>query len=465
LAARREGAAGAVFIADRGAGNVPVLWVKGLPAAASTVTSGTSLLSGGGANSVSVRVAGTALAGDVGALTPVSGKAAVIPAGTYAIDDAASSADQITLVADNAIAAYFPNSGSKVENTPVPAANGFNKQIIDVLTTGTSGLAAGDKITVDAKGRITSAELIAAPSAAIIGSALTVLDNVTIGLATTLAVDAVVAIGAGKTLTLAASKNMVLTPSSTSVGAKITGAGNLVVRFTEIIPGATGVIASSTANTPTTAIAHTGGVTTITGEDTNAILAVSSGAVITQKAGASSKLTLAAATKVNILDGAELKLEKGAILSGAGATGIVNVGSTAATAFSIEGVASGTLTAGGSAGDTVSLLGLQAGSKIKGSAATATLAGAAADMEIAIAGTATGGAVIDTTGSRAFLFARRSAPHNDGQLTVISALEPNLSRAEMNLSGAGMVMRGLEMNVFTLETVVRVLSPAVSKAS
>jgi hypothetical protein len=49
----------------------------------------------------------------------------------------------------------------------------------------------------------------------------------------------------------------------------------------------------------------------------------------------------------------------------------------------------------------------------------------------------------------------RRAPNNDGLLTVMAALEPNLSRTEMNLSRAGMVMRDSEMNVFMLETFVR----------
>jgi hypothetical protein len=390
-------AANAVFIADRGANNVPVLWVKGLPAAATPVTAGTSLLSGGSAGAVSVKITGAAQNGDVGDLTPVSGTAVVLPAGVKTlIAFGAASANEVSLKGGNGSQIHYHNGTGDVTAT---LSATFDTQLSAVLAA-TGLLAADDEITVGAKGIITGAELIAGPSAAIISTALGVVDNVTIGLNTTLAATDVVDIPAGKTLTLKTGIDLSFTSGSGTTGAKITGNGKLVAGFTEIIPGATGVIGSSGNAEKTTTIAHTGGVTTITGVDANAILVVSSGAVITQKAGSGSELTLAATTVVNILDGATLTLGEAVILNLPNATtAIINVGSTDATKFAIAGVAGGasTLTVGASGTGTVSLEGLQAGSKIKGSAATATLTGGGtADATIAIAGAATGGVIIDT---------------------------------------------------------------------
>ncbi|MDR2493657.1 MAG: hypothetical protein LBD24_00355, partial [Spirochaetaceae bacterium] len=212
----------AVLIAEHDAtSGKPVLWVKGLTAAATPVASG-KLISG--TADITVKIAVGAQDGDVGAVAaPVSGVATVIPAGTYAINGTAGSAGQITLVSGYQITYFSSASGaSQVQNAPVPAANDFNKQIIDVLTTATSGLVADDKITVDAKGIITGAEIVAAsPTTAKINAVLALLD-------TTLGVDGApdddVTVPAGVTLTIAASKKLTIPASKT-----LTVSGTLAV--------------------------------------------------------------------------------------------------------------------------------------------------------------------------------------------------------------------------------------------
>jgi hypothetical protein len=148
----------------------------------------------------------------------------VLPTGSgpytlVAANAACSSAGNLALVnADNTIN-YYDGSGSATSPALNDAA-GFNAQLFSVLKAATSGLAVGDKITVDAKGIITGAEItVATPSAAKINAVLGVLDNVTIGASGTGL--AAITIPASKTLKVAGSG--VLGLASSDAALTITG--------------------------------------------------------------------------------------------------------------------------------------------------------------------------------------------------------------------------------------------------
>jgi hypothetical protein len=135
-----------------------------------------------------------------------------------AADSSCGSTGNLALVHSDQTIKYYDGSGSATSAVLSPDSGGFNAQILGVLA-GTNPLAVGDKVTFDAKGRITKAEFQGTPTVAIIGQAIGVVDG-------TLSVSATgltsFTIPAGRTLTVTGT-NGVLGLANTSSALTING--------------------------------------------------------------------------------------------------------------------------------------------------------------------------------------------------------------------------------------------------
>ncbi|MDR2494190.1 MAG: hypothetical protein LBD24_03095, partial [Spirochaetaceae bacterium] len=188
-----------VLIAEHDAtSGKPVLWVKGLDAAATPAPSG-KLLSG--TSDITVKIAVGAQDGDVGAVAAASGKPVVIVAQEYTVGNGEDN-NTIKFTAGTPNKVKYDHGGTDVGDTNLDDT--FDAALIAVLTV----LEATDTIQFGAGGgAITDIGVLAAsPTAAKVTAALGFAPAVTLGNDLSLTAD--FAVPAGKTLTVAAGKTI-----------------------------------------------------------------------------------------------------------------------------------------------------------------------------------------------------------------------------------------------------------------